>query len=1111
MVSGGQTVEVKGDWAFAVAMRDHPAPGAPKDFTATGVSDAQANLEWSAPDAVTGVTVTGYDLDFSQDGGNTWDSLAAGRTILTFPHTDNTLAAGAVRQYRVRTAGTVSVGGETVVVRSGWAFAAATRDYPTPGAPRNFTARAITQSQVYLSWSEPEAVTGVTLTGYHLDFSTDGSTWTRLEDEQAGTTLPAATQSHPHTDDTLAAGTIRQYRIRAVGADANNAVFESGWVFASAATEEVGPPQNLAATADGRNRIDLGWDQPGFGADLVTGYRIDYTLASPESWQTLEHGYRTSPRSYEHTGLSPGQEYCYRLAATYAGGTGPFAARVCATTEGAPTDLPGEPENLRFAQVGRNHVALEWDPPSAGGKVEYYEWRSNIHDPQEVKPETATGVTVRGLTASWTYGFQVRAGNSYGTGQWSREIQATLNPAGGAVKASPLDLDVDKGGSGSFHVGLNQAPRWPLMLYLSFDGPDCLTEGLLYQQGKILVPDNPSPSKEFWEDPWWGPRGDRIARPWRNGLDILVDASGCQGGETAVVDYDLSSLPFSYLEGLRMWEELGLNQDEWREKWGVDPLDGVSGPSVKVTVEDGGASGQQGSPGTAAQPTAVTLALSQTTVSENAGEVTVTATLDAPAPEGGMGGFLFAGEDGTAAADIDFTLPLEIFIPGGQRSATATILITGDHLDEADETVVMSALFDMGTALLEDKITLTIADDDTAGVTVSAASPLEVDEGGTAAYTVVLDSQPTADVTITASSGDTDAVSVSPAFHTFTASGWNHAQTFTVSGVADTDGDDESVAISHSVTSDDNLYGAVLPSGVSVVVSDTTQQQGQANQAPTVASAVADATVPNESGTHQVSLAGVFSDADNDSLTVTAGSDDEAVATVSVASDYSTLTVTAKSRGTATITVTASDGRGGTVSDAFTVTVKAAPVVASALSDVSGLEVFAAWEISLSGVFSDADGDSLTLSAASSDSMVVEATLVEEALTVFALEQGTATITVTAQDPDGNTVSDSFDVTVVGPPTPVVNLRCVAETERVAFLWDAPEWSGGRTYAYDYQLTLPGGKSEGGRIINSTLLLRPGQYQAGGEASVSVKAVYELADESVVYSEAVALTCTVAE
>ena len=105
-------------------------------------------------------------------------------------------------------------------------------------------------------------------------------------------------------------------------------------------------------------------------------------------------------------------------------------------------------------------------------------------------------------------------------------------------------------------------------------------------------------------------------------------------------------------------------------------------------------------------------------------QATVTAALDAPAPEGGIGGFLFAGEDGTASEDIDFTMPLGIFIPGGQRSATAAISITGDDPDEEDETVVMLALFDIGTALLEDKITLTIADDDTAGVTVNAASPL---------------------------------------------------------------------------------------------------------------------------------------------------------------------------------------------------------------------------------------------------------------------------------------------------------------------------------------------------------------------------------------------------
>ena len=243
---------------------------------------------------------------------------------------------------------------------------------------------------------------------------------------------------------------------------------------------------------------------------------------------------------------------------------------------------------------------------------------------------------------------------------------------------------------------------------------------------------------------------------------------------------------------------------------------------------------------------------------------------------------------------------------------------------------------------------------------------------------------------------------------------------------------------------------------------------------------------------------------------------------MSVASGYASLTVTAKARGTATITVTANDGNGGTVSDAFDVTVKSAPVVASAIGDLS-LEVDATQGVSMAGVFSDADGDALTVTAASSDDAkaTVAVAADQSKLTVAGVAAGTATVTVTAQDADGNAVSDTFDVAVVEAegeaegegPSPVLNLRCIAETGRVAFLWDAPEWSGGETYAYDYQLTLPGGRSEGGRLMGSTstLLYRPGDYLSGGETSVSVTAVYELPDGKQVSSAEETLTCTVGD
>ncbi len=590
---------VKSDWATATLA--HPKPGVPKTFAAAGQSETQASLSWRAPAAVTHVSVTGYELDISTDGGTSWATVTGTPTLVgttwSLPHSDPGLAADAVRQYRARTLGTVG----SVPVQSDWAYALATEDYPAPGAPRNFAARAINQSQVNLSWSVPETVSGVAHTGYHLEFSSDGNTWTRLADDQSRTVLPATATSHPHVNNALAAGSLRQYRLRAVGT-ANNAVFESGWVFASAATEAVGPPLDLSATAHGSGRIDLTWDKPGFGASLVTGYRIDYTPASPEEWQTVEHGYRAdaNPSRYEHTGLSPGQEYCYRVASVYARGTGPFSTQACAATDAVPTDLPGQPENLRVTQVGSDYVTLEWDPPSVGGAVEYYQWRSNSHDPAEVSPRTATRVRVGSLAPSQTYDFQVRAGNSaHGRGQWSEPVRSRLNEAGGAVVASPteLELEVAKGGTGRFNVRLKRSPEWPLQVYFHSDGPSCLTESLSYQQAKILLPSNPPPGmafsnddwKGFWNDDWWGPPDDRHAAPWNGGHDIELDASGCEDSATAVVNYDLVSLPFSYLDGIPLWEELGLDQEKWEADWGIDPLDGISGPSVKVTVtvEDG--------------------------------------------------------------------------------------------------------------------------------------------------------------------------------------------------------------------------------------------------------------------------------------------------------------------------------------------------------------------------------------------------------------------------------------------------------------------------------------------------------------------------------------------
>ncbi|NGQ95604.1 DUF4073 domain-containing protein, partial [Brevibacillus sp. SYP-B805] len=92
-----------------------------------------------------------------------------------------------------------------------------------------------------------------------------------------------------------------------------------------------------------------------------------------------------------------------------------------------------------------------------------------------------------------------------------------------------------------------------------------------------------------------------------------------------------------------------------------------------------------------------------------------------------------------------------------------------------------------------------------------------------------------------------------------------------------------------------------------------------ANNVPTVEAPIADQNATVGGGDVTVDASGVFADADGDTLTLSVTSDDENVATVAV--NGTEIVISPVSAGTATITVTADDGKGGTVQDAFTVTV----------------------------------------------------------------------------------------------------------------------------------------------------------------------------------------------
>ena len=89
------------------------------------------------------------------------------------------------------------------------------------------------------------------------------------------------------------------------------------------------------------------------------------------------------------------------------------------------------------------------------------------------------------------------------------------------------------------------------------------------------------------------------------------------------------------------------------------------------------------------------------------------------------------------------------------------------------------------------------------GVTVSPTD-LTVDEGGTGTYTVALNTQPSADVTVTVNdpTGNTD-VTADPASLTFTTTNWATAQTVTVSAAEDDDSSQDTATVTHAVAGGD--------------------------------------------------------------------------------------------------------------------------------------------------------------------------------------------------------------------------------------------------------------------------------------------------------------------
>ena len=221
-------------------------------------------------------------------------------------------------------------------------------------------------------------------------------------------------------------------------------------------------------------------------------------------------------------------------------------------------------------------------------------------------------------------------------------------------------------------------------------------------------------------------------------------------------------------------------------------------------------------------------------VNENAGTMTLTlalrheSSLDVTYETSGI------DVNGTATSAEDYLDFLQgmftpLTVPAGDLSATFHITIVDDMVDETDETIIITWRQEPGTEStpISFEFTGTITDDDGKGVSVSKSALTVTEQDATGdSYTVVLNTQPTANVTVTVGGHAGTDVTPTPTTLAFTTLNWDTAQTVTVKAGNDADTRNDAVTLTHSVTSTDTNYDDITIAGVVVTVIDNDTATG---------------------------------------------------------------------------------------------------------------------------------------------------------------------------------------------------------------------------------------------------------------------------------------------
>ena len=307
-----------------------------------------------------------------------------------------------------------------------------------------------------------------------------------------------------------------------------------------------------------------------------------------------------------------------------------------------------------------------------------------------------------------------------------------------------------------------------------------------------------------------------------------------------------------------------------------------------------------------AAPT-VTLALSSSSIGENGGSTTVTASLNHASSEATTITVSATAVSPAVAGDFTLSTNKELTIAAGSTTSTGTVTITavGNTVDAPNKSVTVSgsASNDQGVTV-PSNLTLTITDDDVAPtVTLSLSASSITENGGSSTVTASLNHASSEDTTITVS-----ATAVSPAVAgdftlsmnkelTITAGNTSSTGTVTITAVNnDVDAPDKSATVSATASND---QGVTAPSNLTLTITDD-------DAAPTVTLSLSASSITENGGSSTVTASLNHASSEATTITVSAVAVSPAVAGDFTLSTNKELTIAAGSTtSTGTVTITA--------------------------------------------------------------------------------------------------------------------------------------------------------------------------------------------------------------